>query len=143
MKLKMTLSLLFAGLFVAGATASTRVIRGIMAAPATIDMVQVQESLAGEASSDIQVVLLALQAEGFEPAEIRLSPGEYLFVVRNRSGQDETDVRLARENGEPLGHAKVRARRSDWKQRLKLTPGVYLLRETSHPEWTCRIVVDR
>ena len=88
-------------------------------------------------------MLVALRPEGFEPAEIELSAGEYLFVVRNRTGLDEINVRLQRENGEPLGQGKIEARRKDWKQRLKLTPGTYILSEDSHSDWHCRIVVGK
>jgi hypothetical protein len=103
----------------------------------------VQERLTDEAPADIQVVLLALRSDGFEPAEIKLAAGEYLFVVRNRSGLDEVNVRLFRGNSEQLRSGKVGARRNDWKQRIQLTPGNYVLTETGHPEWTCRIEVTR
>ncbi len=96
-----------------------------------------------EAPSDIRVVLLALRSEGFEPQEIQLAAGEYLFVVRNRTGLDEVNVRLLREANQQLATAKVRARQRDWKQRLQLTPGTYVLTESGHPEWSCRIVVLR
>ena len=151
MKRKTLLLLSLAALLVVAATASVSLATRMAnmenqlahtAAPAIIDPVPVQEKLPGEAASDIQVMLLAVRAEGFEPAEIKVSAGEYLFVLTNRSGLDEIDVGVALENGEPLGHGNVRSRRKDWKQRIKLTPGVYVLSESSHPEWTCRVVVE-
>ena len=151
MRRKTLLVLSLTALLVVGATASglagrVKISHNTPAStvtPVAIDPIPIQEKLADEAPSDIQVVLLALRTEGFEPTEVNLSAGEYLFVVRNRSGLDEVDLRLVRENGEHLGQSKVHARRSDWKQRMKLTPGVYLLSETGHPEWTCRVVVER
>lgn len=95
-----------------------------------------------EANRDIKVVLLTLRPEGFEPQEMQLSAGEYLLIAKNRTGLDELNLRLARDNGEHVSQAKVGARRKDWKQRLKLSPGTYRLTESSHPEWSCRIVVE-
>ncbi len=96
---------------------------------------------ASQDQHDIKVVLFTLRAEGFEPEEMQLSAGEYFLIVRNRSGLDEFNVRLLRENGENLREARVRGHRRDWKQRLRLTPGTYLFTETNHPDWTCRITV--
>jgi hypothetical protein len=95
------------------------------------------------APSDIRVVLLSLRPEGFEPGELQLTAGEYLLIVRNRTGLSEIKVRLQSEAGERMGEATVRARQRDWKQRLRLAPGVYLLTATDHPDWICRIVVNR
>ena len=103
---------------------------------------QGSERLADEAPANIQVVLLALRPEGFEPSELQLTPGEYLFVVKNRTGLDEINVRLARENGQPMLAGKSGLRRQDLKQRLHLTPGTYRLTETDHPDWTSTIVVS-
>ena len=102
---------------------------------------QASDRAADEAPLGIQVVLITLRPEGFEPVEMQIAPGEYLFVVRNRTGLDEVSTQLMRENGEHLGQANIGARRRDWKQRLKLTPGTYLLSEADHPDVTCRIVV--
>ena len=102
---------------------------------------QGNERVTDEAPSNIQVVLITLRSEGFEPTEMRLPSGEYLVIVRNRTGLASVNVQLQREAGERLGTATVGARQRDWKQRTRLTPGVYLLSETDHPDWTCRIVV--
>ena len=95
-----------------------------------------------EATSDIKVVLVNLRPEGCEPEELQLSAGEYLFIARNRTGLDELNLRLIRENQQIAG-GKIPALRKDWKQRLKLTPGTYQLTESTQPEWICRIVVER
>jgi hypothetical protein len=94
-----------------------------------------------EAPSRIQVVLVALRPEGFEPAEMRLSSGEYLFVVRNRTGLDEVNVHLTSQSSQQLLTARVGASRQALKRRLQLTSGTYHLTEADHPEWTCTIVV--
>lgn len=95
-----------------------------------------------EAISDIKVVLVNLRPEGCEPEELQLPAGEYLFIARNRTGLDEVNLRLTRES-QQIADAKIPALRKDWKQRLKLTPGTYQLTESTQPQWTCRIVVER
>lgn len=95
-----------------------------------------------EAGSDIKLVLLALRPEGFDSSEMQLTAGEYLFIISNRTGLDEVNVRLHREGQERMAAGTVR-RRKGWKQRLKLTPGTYLVTVNGNPDWTCRIVVER
>jgi hypothetical protein len=98
---------------------------------------------AGEAGAEVKLVLLALLPEGFDSTEIQLEPGDYLFIIGNRTGLKEVDVRLEREGKERVAAAMVGGRRRDWKQRLKLTPGTYLVTAADNPDWTCRIVVGR
>lgn len=94
-----------------------------------------------EANSDIKLVLLALRPEGFETNEMQLDAGEYLFIIGNRTGLRDVNVRLDREGNERVAAATVGGRHRDLKQRLKLTPGTYLVTANDNPEWTCRIVV--
>ena len=94
-----------------------------------------------ELTSDVKLVLLALRPEGFETSEIQLAAGEYVFIIGNRTGMKEINVRLDREQRESLVAATLRGRQKDWKQRLKLTPGTYVVRANDNPDWTCRIVV--
>jgi len=91
--------------------------------------------------SDVEVLLLTLRPTGFESREVTLPAGDYVLIVRNRSGLDEFGVRLARETGENLREAKMPRHKRDWKHFLKLTPGNYVLTEVDHPDWTCRIKI--
>jgi len=97
----------------------------------------------GEAGPEVKLVLLALFPEGFENNEMQLNAGEYLFIVGNRTGLREVNVRLDREGNEHVSLATVVERGKGWKQRLKLTPGNYLFTVDENPDWTCRIVVGR
>ena len=94
-----------------------------------------------EAGPEVKLVLLALLPHGFENTEMQLNAAEYLFIIGNRTGLKEVDVRLDREGKERVLAATVRGRRMDLKQRLKLTPGTYLVTANDNPDWTCRIVV--
>jgi hypothetical protein len=96
-----------------------------------------------EAGPEVKLVLLALLPDGFENTELRLDAGEYLFIIANRTGLKEVDVRVERAGRERLARAVVGKRRKDWKQRFVLTPGTYLVTANDNPDWTCRIVVGR
>lgn len=93
-----------------------------------------------EAGPEVKLILLALRPEGFETNEMQLNAGDYLFIVGNRTGLREVNVRMEREGKERVT-ATVGGRRRDWKQRLKLTPGTYLITADDNPDWSCRIVV--
>ncbi|HET8781230.1 MAG TPA: hypothetical protein VFM63_02340 [Pyrinomonadaceae bacterium] len=96
-----------------------------------------------EAGPEVKLVLLALWPEGFETNEMQLEPGEYLFIIGNRTGLKEVNVQLQREGRERLAAAVVGGRRRDLKQRVRLTPGIYVVTAGENPEWTCRIMVGQ
>jgi len=108
-------------------------------APAKIDTTF--KATTADAAVDARVVLLTLRPTGFEPNEVSLPAGEYLLVVRNRSGLDDFGMRLTRESGENLREVRMPKRKRDWKYFLKLTPGNYSLTEIDHLEWNCRLTV--
>jgi hypothetical protein len=97
----------------------------------------------GEVGPEFKLVLLALRPEGFDTNEMHLEAGEYVFIIGNRTGLREVSIRLDREGKEQVAAATVGGRPRDWKQRLKLTPGSYVVTANDNPDWTCRIVVER
>ena len=109
----------------------------------TIPPVDIPTSLdqSDEAGPQVKLVLLALLPHGFEINEMHLDAGDYLFIVGNRTGRRDVNMRLEREGKERVASATVRGGRIHWKQRLKLTPGTYLVTADDNPDWTCRIVV--
>ena len=136
----LTVTAVFTTLVVGLATTANGVTTSVTAHSST--KAQRAEQVDDETPSNIKVVLLALRSDGFEPTEIQLAAGEYMLVIRNRTGLADVNVRLQREAGERLGQATVGSKQRDWKRRTTLTPGVYLLTESDHPDWICRIVVD-
>jgi hypothetical protein len=94
-----------------------------------------------EVGPDFKLLLLALLPHGFETSEMQLDAGDYLFIVGNRTGLKEVDVRVDREGKERLAAGTVGGRSRNWKQRLKLTPGSYVVSADGNPEWSCRLVV--
>jgi hypothetical protein len=97
----------------------------------------------GEAGPDVKLVLLALLPEGFETSEMRLAPGDYVFIIGNRTGLREVDFRLDRDRNARVAAATLPGRQKDWKQRIRLTTGTYVVTANDNAEWSCRIVVGR
>lgn len=91
--------------------------------------------------TEVKVVLLTIRPTGFEPGEITLPAGQYLVVIRNRTGLDEFALRVERDTGEILLEVPGRRFKRDWKQILQLAPGTYVVKETNHPDWICRISI--
>lgn len=96
-----------------------------------------------EAGPEVKLVLLALRPEGFESNEMQLNPGEYLFIVGNRTGLREVTMRLERQGSDRIAEVTVGGRPRDWRKRLRLTSGTYVLTANDKPDWTCRIVVGQ
>lgn len=94
-----------------------------------------------EAGSEVKLILLSLIVHGFENNELQLEAGDYLFIIANRTGRREVNIRLDREGKERIAEAAAVGRQREWKKRLKLTPANYILTADDNPEWTCRIVV--
>jgi hypothetical protein len=112
-------------------------------AVAAIPPVDIPSNLAqpDEVGPDFKLVLLALLPHGFETNEMHLDAGDYMFIIGNRTGLKEVNVRLDREGRDRVGEALVGGRQRDWKQRFKLTPGNYIVSADNNPDWNCRIVV--
>jgi hypothetical protein len=113
------------------------------AAAEAIPPVDIPSSLAqpDEVGPDFKLLLLALLPHGFETNEMQLEAGEYFFIIANRTGLREVDVRLDREGKGRVGEATVGGRKRSWKQRFKLTPGNYIVSANDNPNWICRIEV--
>lgn len=86
---------------------------------------------------------VTVRSTGIEPAEINRPAGRFLLAVNDRTGSDGLTLTLARDTGQQLHTTRMRdnPRKHQWRQVMNLPPGRYLLREASHPEWTCRITL--
>ena len=115
-----------------GAESKAIVSRGYGASPAS----------QGESDArDVKAILLTIRPTGFEPKEITVAHGKYLLVIRNRSGLDQFAVQLDRDHGQRIYEAHPARLKRDDKHLFDLSPGLYVLTETTHPEWTCHITV--
>ena len=95
------------------------------------------------ATEKLNAQVILMRPYGFEPAEITRREGPFLLVVLNRSGVREANYLLSSVASNKLHEAKVPREKLDWHQVVNLTPGDYILRETNHPDWICKITVTQ
>jgi hypothetical protein len=65
-----------------------------------------------------------------------------VLAVDNHSELDHLEISLDVESGPKVHAVDVSKNKFKWRKKLALPPGVYVLRETSHPEWLCRITIQ-
>jgi hypothetical protein len=100
-------------------------------------------SASAQEEPGVEVEVLTLERKGFEPATIQRGPGRFLLAVTNRSEEDELSLELRPVAGNRLHDVRLRRGRIRSLSDLNLAPGEYVLSETNHPEWTCRISIAR
>jgi len=86
-------------------------------------------------------LIITIRPTGFDPEEIVQTKGEFLLSVDNRSGLEAVDLQLEGEQGNRLRAKRAPREQIDWREVIYLNPGKYLLKETNHPEWVCRIQI--
>ena len=90
----------------------------------------------------VEVELITLRRNGFEPSEIRRPQGSFVLGVDNRSGIEGVELRLERLAGGRLPALQTRARKLSWRELVDLPAGEYVLKEANHPEWACAISIS-
>lgn len=94
-----------------------------------------------EQGERLEVEYVTLTRAGFEPAEITRPRGRFLLAVNNRTRLESIEVQLEREAGGRLRGARIPSMKRDWRERVALPPGRYLLTEAGHPGWKCLITI--
>ena len=95
----------------------------------------------GSNQERVEAELITIHPTGFEPAEITRDGGRFVLAVDNRSGLEEVDLQLNRENGSREREARVHRQQLDWREFVDLPPGRYVLKEVNHPDWACLITI--
>ncbi len=98
-----------------------------------------QTPAAASTAEPLGHLLITIRPTGFDPEEIVQAKGEFLLAVDNRSGLETVDLQLEAEHGNRLHFKRVPREKLDWREIVYLNPGTYLLKETHHPDWVCRI----
>jgi len=83
---------------------------------------------------------ITLRPTGFFPKEIRREKEPFILTIDNLTGLDGLSFHLTRDSGEKHGNKKLQGQKT-WRQLLDLNPGLYILREETHPEWVCRLTI--
>lgn len=97
-------------------------------------------------SERIEVELITVTPDGFQPKAITRASGKFIVALENRSGLKESSLRLDREAANrlisaPLISAPMANGRLNLKYQTDLLPGSYVLTEASHPDWVCRLTI--
>ncbi len=84
---------------------------------------------------------VAFTIRGFEPDALTVEHQDLLMTIVNKSGFINAKFQLDRETGGKVHEVSFQNARHRAKQFLKLPPGRYILREASHPNFSCNITV--
>ena len=115
-----------------------------------------QSAATTTAEQRVEVEIVALGPDGFEPSQITRASGLFLLAVDNRAEFERVRLRLnpvvtdAMSNGKPaevrvqepsLLDVTVAKERRNLDQFINLPPGNYVLTEAGHPDWVCHITI--
>ena len=89
----------------------------------------------------LEVETIILTRFGFEPNSITRPSTKFMLNVENRSPADDIELHLDRVAGGRLHQQQVAKERPDWRDFFTLEPGDYVLSESSHPDWVCKIKI--
>jgi len=91
--------------------------------------------------ADFESELITITPHGFEPQEITRPAGRVLLMVDNQSNFDMMSLQLTREAGPRINEMRVPREQPNWSEAVDLHPGRYVLTDSEHPEWQCRITI--
>lgn len=116
--------------------------RPSLAAPAGTKPSLNPASASGSQKNPVEVAVVTIRPDGFEPTEITRSKGLFFLAVENRSGLQTMQIRIDDQAGNRLQDAQMPIQKHDWHKGLDLPPGRYTLSEAYHPDWSCRITIE-
>lgn len=94
-----------------------------------------------QSQTQVRAERITIRPTGFDPTEITRAQGRFMLAVDNQSGLDTLTLRLAREGGNRVREMRLSPEQSNWREKVNLPPGNYLLTEASHANWLCRITI--
>ena len=86
--------------------------------------------------------LITVTPHGFEPQEITRPAGAFLLFIEDRSGFKQVSPQLTRLAGFRVLNLTISREQPDWSDVLNLQPGTYLLTDSDHPTWLCRVTIN-
>jgi hypothetical protein len=98
----------------------------------------------------VEVEVVVLTPEGFQPSQINRRIGPFILRVDNRTGIEEIEVTIFQQGGTLDGpgggggmidSATIGGGQIDWNSEYDLAPGTYVLGVTGHPDWVCPITI--
>lgn len=141
----LTILSIVAGVFVIantrGGAASSK---SVTNAPSSLRVFSVQANTnrSQPAPANMQVEVISITRNGFEPSEIHRPAEPFLLAVNNHTRPTEFSLEIFRSNGQKLHEIKGAKGQQRQRKILDLPPGQYLLKELNHPEWSCTILLS-
>ena len=93
-----------------------------------------------DSTTRLEVELITLRANGFEPLRISRPKGPFVLILEDRSGNNSSSFALQRVNGERLRDVPTSRMKYEWHDVMNLAPGDYLLTNTNSNS-NCQITI--
>ena len=90
----------------------------------------------------LEVELVTITADGFEPQEIRRTPGPFILAVRNRSGIDSLNIQIDDEQRNKIRDKSLPLETPYWREVITAPPGKYTVTEVNHPDWSLSLTIQ-
>lgn len=109
--------------------------------PETAPAAVVANHAAQAEADDLEVELITVRPEGFEPLEIIRQKGPFVLLVDDRSGTETSSLQLRQLKGERLRDLNTNRKKAEWYELVNLPPGKYVLTDAANPERRCQITI--
>lgn len=94
------------------------------------------------AQGRVEAERITIRPTGFEPAEVVRPAGRFILAIDNQSGVGDVTLHLDHENGGRVQDIPLTGGARYWRKVINLSPGVYILSEANHADWSCRITIN-
>jgi len=96
----------------------------------------------GKRDQPLEVEVVNIMPDGFEPQQIERPAGPFLLAVTNRSGVDSLNVQIETEQHSRFREKSLPLLTPYWREVIDPPPGKYVITEPNHPEWTLTLVIQ-
>jgi hypothetical protein len=101
----------------------------------------VTNHVSADETDEVEVELVTLRPEGFEPLEIVRRKGPFVLLIDDRSGNDNSSLQLQRLKGDRLRDLNTSRKKKEWYDLLNLPPGDYVLTDAANAARRCQITI--
>ena len=95
---------------------------------------------AGRTKQLIGSEAITITRHGFQPTDIRRTPGRFFLHVENRSGVNPLLLRVSTQSGNTVKEFSLTSDELDWADEVNLPEGQYMVTEINRG-WTCRLTI--
>lgn len=111
-------------------------------ASAVVAFALVRSSIGNGQAEEKKVELIKISSAGMTPTQITRTAGVCVLTIDNQSGIKEITLHLDRADGERMREIVIPSGVPNWGAEVDLATGNYTLKEATHPQWSCQIIVQ-